>query len=77
MWRLGLFDGGVNIGTSLRGTGFSVQCLQIGVTMFIGVPKEMKTDEYRVSLIPATVSELASRGHERRGRKRRWEWRRH
>ena len=31
--------------------------------MFIGVPKEMKTDEYRVSLIPATVSELASRGH--------------
>jgi alanine dehydrogenase len=32
--------------------------------MLIGVPKEIKTEEYRVALIPATVSELASRGHD-------------
>ena len=31
--------------------------------MFIGVPKEIKTDEYRVSLTPATVKELTARGH--------------
>ena len=32
--------------------------------MLIGVPREIKTEEYRVGLIPATVSELASRGHD-------------
>jgi alanine dehydrogenase len=32
--------------------------------MLIGVPKEIKPDEYRVSLIPATVSELVLSGHE-------------
>ena len=32
--------------------------------MFIGVPKEIKSDEYRVGLIPATISELVSRGHD-------------
>jgi NAD/NADP transhydrogenase alpha subunit len=31
--------------------------------MFIGVPKEIKADEYRVGLIPSTVRELAARGH--------------
>lgn len=31
--------------------------------MFIGVPKEIKTDEYRVGLAPATVRELTGRGH--------------
>jgi len=31
--------------------------------MRIGVPKEIKTDEYRVGLIPATVRELVERGH--------------
>jgi alanine dehydrogenase len=31
--------------------------------MFIGVPKEIKADEYRVSLTPATVKELTARGH--------------
>lgn len=31
--------------------------------MFIGVPKEIKTDEYRVGLTPATVEELTARGH--------------
>ena len=31
--------------------------------MFIGVPKEIKADEYRVGLTPATVKELTARGH--------------
>ncbi len=31
--------------------------------MRIGVPKEIKTDECRVGLIPATVRELVARGH--------------
>ena len=31
--------------------------------MLIGVPKEIKTDEYRVGLTPATVRELTARGH--------------
>ena len=32
--------------------------------MFIGVPKEIKTDEYRVGLTPATIRELTVRGHQ-------------
>jgi alanine dehydrogenase len=32
--------------------------------MRIGVPTEIKTDEYRVALTPAGVRELAARGHE-------------
>jgi alanine dehydrogenase len=31
--------------------------------MFIGIPKEIKTDEYRVGLTPASVKELTARGH--------------
>lgn len=31
--------------------------------MFIGVPKEIKADEYRVGLTPVTVKELSARGH--------------
>ena len=31
--------------------------------MFIGVPKEIKADEYRVGLTPVTVRELSTRGH--------------
>ena len=31
--------------------------------MLIGVPKEIKADEYRVALIPATITELVARGH--------------
>src|SRR5690242_10315033 len=34
------------------------------VPMKVGVPTEIKTDEYRVSLTPAGVRELAQRGHE-------------
>lgn len=32
--------------------------------MIIGIPKEIKSDEYRVSLPPAGVRELVSRGHQ-------------
>jgi len=31
--------------------------------MLIGVPKEIKPEEYRVGLVPATVRELVDRGH--------------
>jgi alanine dehydrogenase len=31
--------------------------------MFIGAPKEIKADEFRVGLVPATVAELVARGH--------------
>ena len=31
--------------------------------MLVGVPKEIKDHEYRVSVIPATVEELVRRGH--------------
>ena len=33
-------------------------------SMKIGVPKEIKNNEYRVGLVPASVRELAHRGHE-------------
>jgi alanine dehydrogenase len=36
---------------------------QLEATMLIGVPKEIKADEYRVGLTPATVGELTARGH--------------
>jgi alanine dehydrogenase len=32
--------------------------------MLIGVPREIKADEYRVALIPSTIRELVSHGHE-------------
>ncbi|MCW2983007.1 MAG: alanine dehydrogenase, partial [Conexibacter sp.] len=32
--------------------------------MRVGVPKEIKTDEYRVAITPAGVRELVDRGHE-------------
>ncbi|MCZ6588122.1 MAG: alanine dehydrogenase, partial [Alphaproteobacteria bacterium] len=31
--------------------------------MHIGVPREIKTQEYRVGLIPASVRELTHHGH--------------
>ena len=31
--------------------------------MIVGVPKEIKTDEYRVSMTPAGVHDLVTRGH--------------
>ena len=32
--------------------------------MLIGVPKEIKTREFRVGLVPSSVAELVRRGHE-------------
>lgn len=32
--------------------------------MLIGVPREIKTQEYRVGLVPASIRELVSHGHE-------------
>lgn len=32
--------------------------------MLIGVPKEIKNNEYRVGLTPASVRELTLRGHQ-------------
>ena len=32
--------------------------------MLVGVPKEIKDNEYRVGLVPSTVRELASNGHQ-------------
>ena len=32
--------------------------------MIIGIPKEIKSDEYRVGMIPASVREVTNFGHE-------------
>ncbi len=32
--------------------------------MIVGVPKEIKRDEYRVGLLPVGVEELTRRGHQ-------------
>ena len=32
--------------------------------MLVGVPKEIKDNEYRVGLIPSTVRELTANGHQ-------------
>jgi alanine dehydrogenase len=32
--------------------------------MLIGVPKEIKPDEYRIGLVPSTIRELVANGHE-------------
>ena len=39
--------------------------------MIVGVPKEIKLDEYRVAMLPVGVEELVRRGHQRAGRSRR------
>ncbi len=31
--------------------------------MIVGVPKEIKADEYRIAMLPVCVEELTSRGH--------------
>src|ERR1044072_6438822 len=38
--------------------------------MKVGIPAEIKTDEYRVAITPAGVREMADHGHEVRIRKR-------
>jgi alanine dehydrogenase len=35
-----------------------------GVVMLVGVPKEIKDNEYRVGLVPSTVRELTLKGHQ-------------
>src|SRR5439155_25941125 len=35
-----------------------------GSTMLVGVPKEIKDNEYRVGLVPSTVRELTAKGHQ-------------
>ena len=32
--------------------------------MLVGVPKEIKDNEYRVGLVPSTVRELTEKGHQ-------------
>ena len=39
--------------------------------MLVGVPKEIKDNEYRVGLVPSTVRELTDKGHQVAGRGRR------
>src|SRR5271156_6701732 len=34
-----------------------------GVVMLVGVPKEIKDNEYRVGIVPSTVRELTEKGH--------------
>ena len=34
------------------------------MAMIVGVPKEIKPDEYRVGLVPSTIRELTANGHE-------------
>ena len=31
--------------------------------MIVGIPKEVKEDEYRVAILPVGVEELVTRGH--------------
>src|SRR5205814_7160210 len=33
------------------------------IVMLVGVPKEIKDNEYRVGLVPSTVRELTDKGH--------------
>ena len=32
--------------------------------MLVGVPREIKDNEYRVGIVPSTVRELAEKGHQ-------------
>ena len=32
--------------------------------MLVGVPREIKDNEYRVGIVPSTVHELADKGHQ-------------
>ena len=32
--------------------------------MIVGIPKECKSDEYRIAMLPATVEQLCSQGHQ-------------
>jgi alanine dehydrogenase len=43
---------------------YKLKCWRKVITMLVGVPKEIKNHEYRVGLTPASVNELAKRGHQ-------------
>jgi alanine dehydrogenase len=43
---------------------YELKCWRKVMTMLVGVPKEIKNHEYRVGLTPASVNELAKRGHQ-------------
>ena len=47
-----------------RGCSFEVEGLARRSSVKVGVPTEIKADEYRVALTPAGVRELAEHGHE-------------
>ena len=49
---------------TLNGMFKSQQPEQASINMLIGVPKEIKLDEYRVGLTPASVRELVNHGHQ-------------
>jgi len=36
----------------------------IRIAMLVGVPKEIKDNEYRVGTVPSTVRELTEKGHQ-------------
>src|SRR5712691_9951474 len=40
-----------------------IRFLRRGCAMIVGVPSEIKTDEYRVAMIPVGVEELTRAGH--------------
>src|SRR5207247_7045611 len=48
---------------SLRHPSQNEAPLDRGRAMLVGVPKEIKTDEYRVAMIPVGVEELTRAGH--------------
>lgn len=47
----------------MRGAGY-FQAIELAKAMRVGVPTEIKPDEYRVALTPAGVRELVDAGHE-------------
>lgn len=53
------------LGSSLLRPDFQPRVLSKGqVFMIVGIPKEVKRDEYRVSLLPVGAEELIRRGHQ-------------
>jgi hypothetical protein len=56
--------GNANCGLLTRSQVGSLQVQDKEHTMIIGIPKEIKTKEFRVGLAPAGVRELTEAGHE-------------
>ena len=54
------------VGTPLyvgKGSAFTGNVIAKGGAMLIGVPKEVKTHEYRVGLTPGSVRDMVTHGH--------------